>query len=78
MKALSRAFNFLIDEQGPLPRISFLGQDLDFLEGLGLYLSQNMYQNELETVLYGIVQDRVKCEKLLKKVDQMTAMLATP
>ena len=77
LKALSRVFNFSNDEQGPLPRISFLGQDLDFLEGLGLYLSQNMCPNELEAVIYGIVQDRVTCENLIKKVEQMIAMLTT-
>ncbi len=76
--SLSKAYNYLGSQQGPLPRVPFLHQDLPFLEGLGLYLSQALHPNEVEAALLGIAGDRETCHQTLRKIRHMGDMLMSP
>jgi len=73
-----KVFNFLGGQQGPLPRIPFLHQDMSFVEGLGLYLSQALHPNEVEAALLGVTGDREACHRALRKVRRLGEMLVTP
>jgi hypothetical protein len=76
--AEARVFNYLGGQQGPLPRIPFHSQDVLFLEGLGMYLSQVLHPNEVEAALLGIVADRELCHKVLRKIRQVGDMMMAP
>ncbi len=78
MHSIPKTFNYLGSQQGPLPRIPFLHQDLPFLEGLGLHLSQVLYPNEVEAALLGVAGDRKMCHQALRKIRQMGDMLTAP
>jgi hypothetical protein len=78
VQSIPKAFNFLGSQQGPLPRIPFLHQDMSFLEGLGLYLSQALHPNEAEAALLGVAGDREACHRALRKVRQLGDMLVAP
>jgi hypothetical protein len=73
-----KVFNFLGGQPGPLPMIPFLHQDVSFVEGLGLYLSQALHPNEVEAALLGVTGDREACYRALRKVRQLGEMLTTP
>ena len=73
-----KALNYLGSRQGPLPRIPFLHQDLSFVEGLGLYLSQVLHPNEVEAALLGVTGDPGVCHRALRKIRQMGDMLMAP
>lgn len=73
-----KVFNFLGGQQGPLPRIPFLHQDISFVEGLSLYLSQTLHPNEVEAALLGVTGDREACYRALRKVRRLGEMLVTP
>lgn len=77
-KSMSKGFNYLGSVQGPLPRISFLGQDLSFLEGLGLYLMQHLHPNEVEAALMGLCETRAGAYKTLRKIRLFSDMLTAP
>ena len=77
-KSMSKGFNYLGSVQGPLPRISFLGQDLSLLEGLGLHLMQHLHPNEVEAVLLGLCETRATAHKTLRKIRHFSDMLTAP
>ena len=93
-KSVSKGFNYLGSRQGPLPRISFLGQDMSLLEGLGLHLMQYLYPNEVEAVLLGLCETpacaclcdarkqaadrRAIACKTLRKIRRFSDMLTAP
>ena len=76
--SIPKAFNYLGSQQGPLPRIPFLHQDLSSLEGLGLFLSQVLHPNEVEAALLGVTGDREACHRALRKIRQVGDMLIAP
>lgn len=76
--SVPKAFNYLSATQGSLPRIPFFGQDMDFVEGLGLHLKQYLHPNEVEAVLVGICGDRDTAFKTLRKIQQLSDMLIAP
>ena len=78
IKSIPRAFNFFGRQQGPLPRISFLGQDMTFLEGFGLYLSQMLHPNEVEAAMIGVCGDGDTAYKVLRKIRRFSDMLTAP
>ena len=78
LKSIPRGFNYVGSQQGPLPRIPFLGQDMAFLEGLGLYLSQMMHPNEVEAAMLGLCGDRDTAHRALRKIRQFGDMLVAP
>jgi len=65
-ESVPKGFNYLGSTQGSLPRIPFLGQDMDFVEGLGLHLMQQLHPNEVEAALLGICGDRDTAHKTLR------------
>jgi len=77
-KSVSKGFNYLGSVQGPLPRISFLGQDLALIEGLGLHLMQHLHPNEVEAALMGLCSDRDTAYKMLRKIRHFSDMLTAP
>ncbi len=77
-KSMSKGFNYLGSVQGPLPRISFLGQDLSLFEGLGLHLMQHLHPNEVEAVLLGLCETRATAHKTLRKIRHFSDMLTAP
>ena len=77
-KSVSKGFNYLGSVQGPLPRISFLGQDLSLLEGLSLHLMQHLHPNEVEAVLLGLCETRATAHKTLRKIRHFSDMLTAP
>ena len=77
-KSMSKGFNYLGSRQGPLPRISFLGQDMSLLEGLGLHLMQHLHPNEVEAALMGLCETRAIAYKTLRKIRHFSDMLMAP
>ncbi|MCY3871470.1 MAG: glycosyltransferase family 4 protein [Gemmatimonadetes bacterium] len=77
-KSVSKGFNYLGSVQGPLPRISFLGQDMSLIEGLGLYLMQHLHPNEVEAALMGLCETRDRAYKTLRKIRHFSDMLTAP
>ncbi|MDP6039408.1 MAG: hypothetical protein QGG64_12720, partial [Candidatus Latescibacteria bacterium] len=73
-----KAFNYLGSTQGPLPRIPFFGQDMTFLEGLGLHLRQYLHPNEVEAAMLTICGDRDTTCQTLRKIKQFSDMLTAP
>lgn len=78
LKSVPKGFNYLGSTQGSLPRIPFLGQDMSFVEGLGLHLSQHLHPNEVEAALLGICGDRDTAHQKLRKIRQLGDMLMAP
>lgn len=74
-KSMSKGFNYLGSAQGPLPRISFLGQDMSLIEGVGLHLTQHLHPNEVEAALLGLCSDRDTAYKMLRKIRHLSNML---
>ena len=77
-QSVSKGFNYLGSVQGPLPRISFFGQDMSFIEGLGLHLMQHLHPNEVEAALLGLCSDRDTAYKTLRKIRRFSDMLTAP
>lgn len=77
-KSVSRGFNYLGSAQGPLPRISFFGQDMSLIEGLGLHLMQHLHPNEVEAALIGLCETRDRAYKTLRKIRHFSDMLTAP
>lgn len=78
LTSITKAYNYLGSQQGPLPRIPFLGQDLSFIEGIGFYLNQMLHPNEVEAALLGICGDRDTAHHTLRKIRQLGNMLMAP
>lgn len=78
LNSVPKGFNYLGSTQGPLPRIPFLGQEMSFVESLGLHLSQHLHPNEVEAALLGICGDRDTTHKTLRKIQQFGDMLTAP
>ncbi len=77
-KSMSKGFNYLGSVQGPLPRISFFGQDMSLIEGLGLHLMQHLHPNEVEAALLGLCETRATAHKTLRKIRRFSDMLTAP
>ena len=77
-KSVSKGFNYLGSVQGPLPRISFFGQDISLIEGLSLHLMQHLHPNEVEAVLLGLYETRAGAYKTLRKIRRFSDMLTAP
>lgn len=74
----ARVFNYFAGQNGPFPRMPFTHQDVSMDEALCFFLSQYLHPNELEAALLGLVGDRVKCQNLLAKMNQLKELLTEP
>ena len=77
-KSVSKGFNYLGSRQGPFPRISFFGQNMSLIEGLGLHLMQHLHPNEVEAALLGLCETRATAYKMLRKIRHFSDMLTAP
>lgn len=78
ISGVARAYNHFAGEPGPLPRIPFMGQEIDCTEGLAIYLSQVMFPNEVEAVIRGLIDKEGNARGVLDKCRKIEEMFTAP